>query len=71
MRGPDGVDYPNHSVFIEIVYKAYLPTTHCLYRMAAIWKWSGSSLSMPSGTFEAKGDQTLLTMRGCFLTAKE
>ncbi len=66
MHGPDGVDYPNHSVFIEIVKPERIVYSHGGHREGgpgarfdAIW------------TFEEKGGQTLLTMRGIFLTAKD
>lgn len=65
MHGPDGIDYPNESVFLEVVKPERIVYFH-----------GGGKKGDPSDaqfqatwTFEAQGDKTLLTMRMFFPTA--
>jgi uncharacterized protein YndB with AHSA1/START domain len=64
MHGPDGTDYPNHSVFQEVVYPERIVFAH-----------GGSRPGGPEAdfiatwTFEAIGDQTRVTIRMVFPTA--
>jgi uncharacterized protein YndB with AHSA1/START domain len=64
MHGPDGTDYPNHSVFTEVVYPERLVYTH-----------GGSRAGGPQAdfiatwSFEAIGAQTRVTIRMVFPTA--
>lgn len=66
MIGPDGTEYPNHSVFAEIV-----PQERIVYEHA------GSSATTPRismskvATFESKGEQTVITLRLVFETIEE
>ena len=62
MHGPDGVDYPNHSVFTEIVRPSLIAKTHGGGREGA----PGADFHMHA-TFETVEDnKTLLTMRLTF-----
>jgi uncharacterized protein YndB with AHSA1/START domain len=64
MHGPDGIDYPNHSVFQEVVYPERIVFAH-----------GGSKPGGPEAdfiatwTFEAVGDKTQVTIRMVFPTA--
>ncbi|MDR3532189.1 MAG: SRPBCC domain-containing protein, partial [Rhodopila sp.] len=64
MHGPDGTDYPNHSVFKEVVFPARIVFAH-----------GGSKPGGPEAdfvatwTFEAIGSQTRVTIRMVFPTA--
>ena len=66
MHGPDGTDYPNHSVFQEVVYPERLVFAH-----------GGSRPGGPEAdfigtwTFEAVGDQTRVTIHMVFPTAAQ
>lgn len=67
MHGPDGTDYPNHSVFQEVVKPERIVYSH-----------GGSKPGDPgvsfvsTWTFEAlPGNRTRLTMRGVFPSAAE
>ncbi len=58
MHGPNGVDYPNQSVFVEIVPNERVVLDHVVaprFRLTA--------------TFEDQGGKTKLTFRGLFETA--
>jgi len=58
MHGPNGVDYPNQSVFVEIVPNERIVLDHVVaprFRLTA--------------TFEDQGGKTKLTFRGLFETA--
>jgi uncharacterized protein YndB with AHSA1/START domain len=69
MHGPDGTDYPNKSVFIEVVKPERIVYSHGGGKAGA----KGVSFEA-TWTFEAqgeKGDQTLLTIRMVFATAKD
>jgi uncharacterized protein YndB with AHSA1/START domain len=65
MHGPDGVDFPNKIVFIEVDKPRRLVYTH------------GDDTDDPAHqfhvtiTFEKKGNKTNLTMRSIFATAAE
>jgi uncharacterized protein YndB with AHSA1/START domain len=65
MHGPDGRDYPNKIVFIEVVKPERL-----------VYKHSGDEETEPVNfhvtvTFEKQGNKTLLTMRSIFESAAE
>jgi uncharacterized protein YndB with AHSA1/START domain len=66
MHGPDGVDYPNRSVFVEVVRPERLVYDH-----------GGAKPGDPevefraTVTFEDQGGQTKITMRSLFPTAEE
>jgi uncharacterized protein YndB with AHSA1/START domain len=60
MHGPDGTDYKNHSVFVEIVPQARLVLDHL----------SGPHFRMEATFVDRNGD-TELTFRGIFDTVKE
>ncbi len=60
MHGPDGIDYKNKHVFHEIIKEERLVLNHVTapkFKMTA--------------TFEAKGDQTLLTIHSVFESAEQ
>jgi len=67
MHGPDGTDYPNESVFVEVVKPERIVESHggrrtgdCDVRLEATW------------TFEALNrHRTRVTMRGVFPSAEE
>ncbi|HEX3729246.1 MAG TPA: SRPBCC domain-containing protein, partial [Opitutaceae bacterium] len=66
MRGPDGTEYPNHSVFEEVVKPERIVYSHGGH------KQGGTSVSFQSTwTFEDIGGKTRLTMRGVFPSAEE
>jgi len=60
MHGPDGVDYKNHSVFIEVAEPERLVYDHL----------SGPKFHV-TVTFDDEGDRTKVTMRMLFDTAEE
>lgn len=66
MHGPDGTDYPNHSVFQEVVFPERLVFAH-----------GGSRPGGPEAdfigtwTFEAVGDKTRVTIHMVFPTAAQ
>ncbi len=66
MHGPDGRDYPNSSIFREIVEPERIVFSH-----------GGGSKDMPGAhfmatwTFEALGNQTRVTMHALFDTPEE
>ncbi len=60
MHGPNGVDYPNKSVFVEVVKPERIVFDHVvapLFRMTM--------------TFDAQAGKTLLTWRMCFASNAE
>src|SRR6185369_10164840 len=60
MHGPDGVDYPNKIVYLEIAKPERLVYNH------------GDDVRFQvTVTFEAQGEKTRLTMRSIFPTAAE
>jgi uncharacterized protein YndB with AHSA1/START domain len=66
MHGPDGTDYPNSSVFKEVVKPERIVYTHGGGREGG----PGASF-VATWTFEAIGDQTRLTIRMVFATAAD
>jgi uncharacterized protein YndB with AHSA1/START domain len=65
MHGPDGTDYPNKSVFAEVVEPERLVYDHG-------WDEEGAAPDFRTTvTFEAEGGKTRLTMRMLFPTAEE
>lgn len=65
MHGPDGTDYPNKSVFKEVVKPGRIVFSHGGGKKGA----SGVSFEA-TWTFEAKGNKTLVTMRSVFPSAE-
>lgn len=65
MHGPDGTDYPNLSVFKEIVKPERLVFTH------GTGLENDPVMFISTITFEARGSKTMLTMRMLFNTAAE
>ena len=64
MHGPDGTDYPNHSVFQEVVYPERIVFAH------GGRKPGGPEADfIATWTFEAIGDKTQVTIRMVFPTA--
>jgi uncharacterized protein YndB with AHSA1/START domain len=64
MHGPDGTDYPNHSVFTEVVYPERLAYTHGGAR-----EGGPEAEFIATWLFEAIGAQTRVTIRMVFPTA--
>ncbi|HTL51783.1 MAG TPA: SRPBCC family protein [Planctomycetota bacterium] len=60
MHGPDGTDYPNKSVYVEVVRPEKIVFDHL----------SGPQFRM-TATFEEQGGKTKVTMRGLFNTATD
>jgi uncharacterized protein YndB with AHSA1/START domain len=65
MHGPDGTDYPNKSVFKEVVKPERLVYSHGGGKKGDV----GASFEA-TWTFEAQGDKTLLTIRQVFPSAE-
>jgi uncharacterized protein YndB with AHSA1/START domain len=65
MHGPDGVDYPNKSVFIEVVKPERIVFSH------GGGKKGAGTWFRATWTFEAQGDQTKVTIRMVFPTVAE
>src|ERR1700719_247021 len=64
MHGPDGADYPNQSVFIEVVEPERIVYSH------GGGKKGGPGAQFESTwTFEAQGNKTKLTLRMVFSSA--
>jgi uncharacterized protein YndB with AHSA1/START domain len=61
MHGPDGTDYPNRSVFIEVVKPERI-----VYSMAGGKKGEPGHQFEATWTFDAQGDKTKLTLRMLF-----
>jgi uncharacterized protein YndB with AHSA1/START domain len=67
MHGPDGVDYPNYSVFQEVVYPERIVYAHGGHREGG----GPEADFIATWTFEAIEDnKTRVTMRGVFPTAE-
>jgi uncharacterized protein YndB with AHSA1/START domain len=66
MHGPDGSDYPNKSVFVEVVEPERIVYSHGGAKMGGTAAQFNSTW-----TFEAQGDKTKLTMRLVFPTAED
>jgi len=64
MHGPDGTDYPNRIVFIEVVKPERI-----VYSMTGGKKGDPVHQSDVTWTFEAQGDKTRLTLRMLFPSA--
>ena len=65
MHGPDGRNYPNRSVFTEIVQPERISYSHG-------WDAKGAGeMFRATWTFEAQGEKTKLTMRSVFPSAAE
>jgi uncharacterized protein YndB with AHSA1/START domain len=62
MHGPDGTDYPNYSVFKEVVAPERLVYEH------GSGKPNDPEQFLVTVTFEAEGDRTKLTMEMLFMT---
>lgn len=66
MHGPDGTDYPNKSIYVEIMkYK------RIVYTLAGGRKEDKGAHFVAVWTFEAKGVKTKVTIKMVFLTPKE
>jgi uncharacterized protein YndB with AHSA1/START domain len=61
MHGPDGTDYPNHSVFTEVVYPERIVFAH--------GSGGGEPDFLATWTFEAIGDKTRVTISMVFPSA--
>jgi uncharacterized protein YndB with AHSA1/START domain len=59
MHGPDGVNYPNESVFVEIVAFERIVFRHVV-----------PPRFLATATFDERGNKTLLTWRMLFETSK-
>jgi uncharacterized protein YndB with AHSA1/START domain len=66
MHGPDGTDYPNSSVFKEVVKPERIVYSH-----GGGKKGEPGAHFVATWTFEALGDKTRVTMRGVFDTAAD
>jgi uncharacterized protein YndB with AHSA1/START domain len=64
MHGPDGIDYPNKSVFIEVVRPERIVFSH-----GGGKKGDPGAQFESTWTFEAQGNKTKLTLRMVFATA--
>lgn len=65
MHGPDGMDYPNHSVFLEVVKPERIVFSHGGGRQGE----KEDAQFEATWTFEAQGDKTKLTVRMLFPSA--
>lgn len=66
MHGPDGTDYPNKSVFVEVVKPARI-----VYAHGGGKKGGPGAQFRATWTFEAQGDKTNVTIRMVFPSAEE
>ncbi|HET6308511.1 MAG TPA: SRPBCC domain-containing protein [Rhodopila sp.] len=66
MHGPDGTDYPNHSVFQEVVYPERIVFAHGGARPGG-----PEAGFVATWTFEAAGDKTRVTIRMVFPSAAQ
>jgi uncharacterized protein YndB with AHSA1/START domain len=66
MHGPDDTDYPNKSVFVEVVKPERIVYKHAGGRVGS----EGANFES-TWTFEALGDKTKLTIRMVFPTAEQ
>jgi len=64
MHGPDGIDYPNESVFVEVVKPERIS-----YTLAGGKKGDPVHQLAQTWTFEAQGDKTKVTLRMLFPSA--
>jgi uncharacterized protein YndB with AHSA1/START domain len=65
MHGPDGADYPNESVFVEVVKPERIS-----YTLAGGKKGDPVHQLEQTWTFEAQGDKTKVTLRMLFPSAE-
>ena len=65
MRGPDGVDYPNHSVFLEVVKPERI-----VYSLSGGKPGGRGTQCEVTWTFEAQGNKTKLALRMLFPSAE-
>ena len=65
MHGPDGTDYPNKSVFTEVV-----PLERLRYKLSGGKRGGPAAQFEMTATFEDDGDQTRITMRMIFASAE-
>jgi uncharacterized protein YndB with AHSA1/START domain len=64
MHGPDGTDYPNKSVFTEVV-----PLERLRYKLSGGRRGGPAAQFEMTATFEDDGDTTRITMRMVFASA--
>src|SRR5262249_1928390 len=64
LHGPDGTDYPNRSVFVEVVRPERVVYSH-----GGAGKEGPGPKFLATWTFESQGAKTKLTMRMVFPTA--
>jgi uncharacterized protein YndB with AHSA1/START domain len=64
MHGPDGIDYPNESIFVEVVKPERIS-----YTLAGGKKGDPVHQLEQTWTFEAQGDKTKVTLRMLFPSA--
>ena len=65
MHGPDGTDYPNKSVFTDVV-----PYERLCYRLSGGKRGGPAAQFEMTATFEDDGEKTLVTMRMVFASAE-
>jgi uncharacterized protein YndB with AHSA1/START domain len=65
MHGPDGTDYPNRSMFTEVV-----PYERLRYRLSGGKRGGPAAQFEMTATFEDAGDKTRITMRMVFASAE-
>jgi uncharacterized protein YndB with AHSA1/START domain len=65
MHGPDGTDYPNKSIFTEVV-----PYERLRYRLSGGKRGGPAAQFEMTATFEDDGDKTRITMRMVFASAE-
>ena len=65
MHGPDGTDYPNYSVFVEIVKPERIVYTH-----GGTKEDGPEATFLSTWTFEALGDKTRVTLHALFPSAQ-
>lgn len=66
MHGPDGTDYPNKSIFLEVV-----KSERIVYQHAGGIEERGGACFKGTWTFEDQGGKTKLTMRLTFASSEE
>ncbi|MFA6239947.1 MAG: SRPBCC domain-containing protein [Candidatus Hydrogenedentales bacterium] len=64
MHGPDGTDYPNRSVYLEVV-----PPERIVYKHGGARKGGPGANFTMTATFEEQGSKTKLTMRMLFASS--
>jgi uncharacterized protein YndB with AHSA1/START domain len=72
MHGPDGTDYPNHSVFIEVMKPERIVFSHGGGKEGAPGvQFQSTAQFQSTWTFDALGDKTQVTIRMVFASAAE